>query len=176
MNLSTLFRSRGSDKDHPQGHSYAPIYEQYLAERRQRIRDVLELGVLGGASLHAWREYFPKARIVGLDVECEPLEASRMRIVKCNATIKEELDVALGVQAFDVIVDDASHWECDQLKSFELLAGRLKAGGLYFIEDVQCLETHDKLRALGFEVHDRRTEMNRYRFDDVIAVYQHPVV
>ena len=170
--LSELFRRHGSDKDHPAGHSYGPVYEKLLAPRRDGVFSVLEVGVLGGASLRAWRDYFPSAFVIGVDVSAPTFEEWQVSARRADATKAEDLAAALGDRRFDLIVDDGSHWEHHQLATFELLKPRLKPGGLYVVEDVQCVPTHDKLRALGFEVFDLRAEKSR--FDDVLAVYRHP--
>ncbi len=174
--LSDLFRLHGSDKDADGGHSYGPTYESVMAPRRETVRDVLELGVLGGASLRAWRDYFPHARVIGLDND--PLKTTiaeeRLTTAQADAIDPAQLAAALGARSFDLIVDDASHWEHDQLKSFELLRWRLRPGGVYVVEDIQCNESHDKFTALGFEVIDLRSV--RGRVDDVLAVYTAPLL
>jgi hypothetical protein len=66
------------------GHNYTPVYEAYLGGHRDRAFSLVEIGLgvkgdrwdakivqgrnTGGASLKMWREYFPRARIYGLDV------------------------------------------------------------------------------------------------------------
>ena len=170
--LTELFRRHGSDKDHEQGHSYGQVYDRLLAPVRDTVTRVLEIGVLGGASLRAWRDYFPHALVFGVDTHTPPFEEWQVSARRADATKAEDLDAALGGRAWDLCVDDGSHWEHDQLKTFELLRPKLKPDGIYVVEDIQCLSSHDKFRALGFEVFDLRAEKNR--FDDVIAVYRHP--
>src|SRR5918997_3028829 len=42
-------------------------WERFLAPRRDQAFDLLQIGVGTGASLRTWREWFPAARLVGLD-------------------------------------------------------------------------------------------------------------
>lgn len=172
--LSDLFAKYGSDKN--TYHSYGPIYQSVLAPLLDTVTDVLELGVLGGASLRAWRDFFPNARVVGLDID--PLKTTwgedRIELAVCDAVDVMQLAAALGNRRFDVVIDDASHWEQEQLKSFELLLWRLRPGGVYIIEDVQCLESWPKFEELGFTVHNLLGE--RPTHDNVIAVYIKPEV
>ena len=57
-------------------HKYTPHYERHLQHLRKESFTLLELGIGGykkrrksGASMKMWRWFFPKARIVGLDIE-----------------------------------------------------------------------------------------------------------
>lgn len=173
MKLSDRFALHGSDKHlgTSEGHSYGPVYDAVLAPLKGQISRVLEIGVLGGASIRAWRDYFD-CQVVGLDVAVESRTEWLITVKKCDATNKEQLDLALDDQTFALIIDDGSHWEEHQLKSFELLKDRLRPGGIYVVEDIQCATSHDKFRELGFRIVDLRQV--RHRFDDVLAFYQAP--
>src|SRR3990167_9878462 len=65
--LKQLLNFYGSDKEHR--HGYAKAYEEMLGPMRESARYVVELGVLEGASLRAWRDWFTQAKIIGVDVE-----------------------------------------------------------------------------------------------------------
>lgn len=170
--LSDLFLKYNTDKDGPGGHSYAAVYEEVFGSIRNKVTDVLELGVLGGASLRAWQDYFPNADITGLDIDAEKVGWATDRIftARCDVTEADQLNDVLDGQRFDIIIDDASHWESQQLKSFELLVPRLRPGGIYVVEDIQCDCTHEALEKLGFVIYDRRPVKGRV--DDVIAFYK----
>jgi hypothetical protein len=127
------------------GHNYTKVYEQYLEPLRFLPLLIFELGVggyqypdRGGESLQLWHDYFPNARIVGVDYyEKTGLERERVDIVKGSQD--DPALVAQLVEKFgqpDLIIDDASHI-CDlTIKSFEIFFPILKPGGLYFCEDV----------------------------------------
>lgn len=173
--LSELFREHGSDKhtgDKVIGHSYGPVYDELFTPLQDKIHSVLELGVLSGASLRAWRDFFPDCRVVGLDINVEPREEWMIEVFKCDATHRDEVDVILGDRRFDLIVDDASHWIEDQIISFEILKPRLRPGAIYVVEDVQWVNVHYRFQQLGFKITDMRTQRNK--FDDVLAIYKHP--
>jgi len=109
-----------------------------MKERRRRRFALLELGVYRGSSLRAWRDYLPRATVLGLDVD--PGARSRA----------PEFDVYIGSQAdpelldnvlrdhpdLEVVVDDASHLNTLTFASFDHLFPRLPSGGLYIIEDL----------------------------------------
>jgi hypothetical protein len=124
---------------------YFEIFASYFDRLREQPIDVLELGVHTGASLLIWREYFPKARIVGLDVrDCPPsleqaVAEDRISFIQGDqsnpADLRRCLDLAPEGK-FDIIIDDASHQGALSRASFDFLFPHgLKDKGLYFIED-----------------------------------------
>jgi predicted O-methyltransferase YrrM len=137
VTLDELALKYGSDKCPEILHHYTPFYETLL--RGRRIRRVLELGILRGASLRMWRDYFREAHVFGLDINPEVLfEEERIRTRLCDASDAIELAAVadeLGGH-FDLIVDDASHLSTDQITAAHALWPRLEQGGLLIIEDV----------------------------------------
>jgi hypothetical protein len=143
MNLKDLAIKFGSDKAE---HGYCEFYERSLPKNPKKI---LEIGVLNGASLRMWREYFPDAEIYGLDLfenkvskkwEIEnafddEYGVGKIKVImgnQCNWEILEQLRNL----DFDIIIDDGSHNSRDQMISFFGLYN----GKHYFIEDIQCNE------------------------------------
>lgn len=129
--LGLLFLKYGSDKYH---HGYSEFYEQHLPKNPKKI---LEIGVKNGASILAWKEYFPEAEIHGLDLFMEsPVpEVPGVKFWKGNQCDWRLLE-QLRHEDFDVIIDDGSHNSRDQMIS---LFG-LYSGKHYFIEDLHCCE------------------------------------
>lgn len=115
-------------------HKYLDFYQKQLPKRSFSGR-LLEIGVMDGASLRMWREYYPKAEIVGVDIDDKShLEINGVTILKLDATDPKALD-SLGM--FDIIVDDGSHMTADQQASFEhLYLNQLSPKGYYIIEDL----------------------------------------
>ena len=67
MKLQNLGIKTNTDKAQ---FGYLDIYENYLDKFLSNERlNLLEIGILGGSSLKMWREYFPKATILGADIE-----------------------------------------------------------------------------------------------------------
>lgn len=111
-------------------HKFCDFYEQHLPKKITRL---LEIGVMDGASLKMWRDFYPDAEIIGLDIK-EPQTIPGVKWLKMDATDPESVAL-LG--EFDVIIDDGSHMTADQQKSFELLFEKhLKEGGMYIMEDL----------------------------------------
>lgn len=141
MNLLELAIKYGSDKA---DHSYCPFYEQSLPKSPKKI---LEIGVLKGASLAMWAEYFPYAEVHGLDLFAEnnlkDIEAflwndrgfDNIKLHKGNQCDWLLLEM-LRNEDFDIIIDDGSHNSRDQMITFFGLFN----GKHYYIEDIQCNE------------------------------------
>ena len=119
---------------------YLPIYERLLAPLRLRRCTILELGVYQGDSLQMWRDGFPRATVVGVDLVPPPLDLGpRVHIVQGDQTDPELLGRVRAEHApggFDVIIDDASHVGTTTARSLQVLfEEHLRPGGLYVIED-----------------------------------------
>jgi 23S rRNA U2552 (ribose-2'-O)-methylase RlmE/FtsJ len=136
VNLHQLGLKHSTDKGIV--HHYLLVYEKYLYLLREDIHDVLEVGVDLGRSLRMWRDYFPNASIVGMDInpECKAQDGARIWVAIGDSTKADEVERELGGQMFDLIVDDGSHIPKDQLMTLCWLWPHLRLGGLYFIEDI----------------------------------------
>ncbi|MDR1041214.1 MAG: class I SAM-dependent methyltransferase [Deltaproteobacteria bacterium] len=137
--LEGIGRKHGTDKsaEGPGGHDYLRKYEFFLSPLRDEEFTLLELGIYRGASLRTWEEYFPKARIVGVDVEPETKAMAGGRI----ETVLGDLSKTAFVETLRelearVIIDDASHWWPDQLRSLFVLYPAMPKGGVYIVEDI----------------------------------------
>lgn len=177
--LDRLANKYRSDKGslYYNGHAYAAIYETYLRDKREDEIHVLELGLLrhdvqarnpGGPyddtpSLKMWREYLPKARLVGFDIAdfSTAPQLPGVRILRGDVGRADDLRrlVAETGGEFDVIIDDASHASHHQQTALAWLFPHLKAGGYYFIEDLSyqppelekrdAVKTRDLLKSLS---------------------------
>ncbi|HEV7585630.1 MAG TPA: class I SAM-dependent methyltransferase [Solirubrobacteraceae bacterium] len=119
---------------------YLPIYEQLLGFMRDEAFTLLELGVWGGHSLQMWRDAFPRATIVGIDLA--PPEVAlgpRVHVIQgdqADPELMQRVRNELAPHGFDVIVDDASHIGITTARSLQVLyENHLRAGGIYVIED-----------------------------------------
>jgi len=164
-------------------HSYLPIYEQIFLPMRLDKFNMLEIGVLDGASIAMWLEYLPNANIFGMDVDRHEglVEDSRFTYINCSQSDVERVPTLFANDSLDIVIDDGSHFAEDQILSLHLLWKALKPGGLYFIEDIQtappywrngitywsqyCPYTH---LCSSVEVLDRRSILGRH--DDILVV------
>jgi len=135
--LCALAEKYGCDKTPSILHHYTPLYDMLF--RCRPVRRVLEIGILNGASLRMWRDYFPKAEIFGLEINPDVLFAEdRIQTCQCDASDASSLRAAAALFGghFDLIIDDASHLPSDQITAAWALEPYLAAGGLHVIEDV----------------------------------------
>ena len=115
-NLSRLAAHFGTDKWND--HWYTQHYQRYFEPLRKLPLNLLEIGIggyddsaEGGQSLRMWKAFFPRARIVGLDLHDKTQFAqSRIDIRvgdQTDATLLAALSAEYG--GFDIIIDDGSH-------------------------------------------------------------------
>ncbi len=141
--LQEIGVAHGSDKFTV--HKFGPVYERYLGEMRFDPVRILEIGIggedfeLGGPSLTAWAEYFPNARVVGIDLfDKSALDTDRITTVVCDQSDQAALAQLNDMHGpFDIIIDDGSHKADPTLLSFFTLFHTLRPGGYYVIEDIQ---------------------------------------
>jgi hypothetical protein len=105
---------------------------------------MLEIGVCLGRSLVMWSQFFPEAKLVGVDIVGDdkmehpiPENATVERADQGNPKAMARIGATHG--PFDVILDDGSHQSAHQLVSFRALFQQyLKPGGIYIVEDLEC--------------------------------------
>lgn len=117
-------------------HQYCDFYQQWLPDPAKFKGRLLEIGVMDGASLRMWAEYYPDAEIVGVDIydKSHLVLPANVTVYTMDVTDAEQMDT-LGT--FDIIVDDGSHMTQDQIDSFEwLFKNQLSRSGRYIIEDL----------------------------------------
>lgn len=141
LSLDQIAVQRKTDKQAGR-HGFTKWYEEQWAHLRDRPITLLEMGVKKGASLLMWHDYFPKARILGMDTEesCRSLEQDRIKIV-----IGSQADPELAKQiardwpgGFDIILDDAGHFSDHMIAALDLYFPMVKPGGYYALEDLHA--------------------------------------
>lgn len=132
----------GTDKSSSfsNAHDYLRHYEFFFADYRDRDINLLEIGVLGGRSLKTWKWYFPRARIVGIDIDenCLALREERIEIIIGSQADVRFLNVVGAHYPPSIIIDDGSHLAEHIIVTFETMFPWLAPGGLYVIEDLNC--------------------------------------
>ena len=119
---------------------YHPIYEELFSPLRAARLALLEIGIAAGNSLRAWCDYFPAARVHGIDLRIPPGEfPERVTMHEGDQSdIAFLRRVATAHGPFDVIIDDGSHKPDHWFASWRALAPHLAPGGYYVIEDLQA--------------------------------------
>jgi len=121
------------------GHGYTKYYARHFDALRDQPLKVLEIGVWEGASLQMWAKYFPKATIVGADINIERCKRTpeHCRLWQADQSSTPSLvNMAEHLGPWDIIIDDGSHNPEHQILSFEALWPYVRVGGIYAIEDL----------------------------------------
>jgi SAM-dependent methyltransferase len=100
------------------------------------------MGINGkpGASLRAWRDFFPNSLIYGADIDSRVIfEEERIKTFCCNQTDTESVKSMWEKipDQFDIIVEDGLHKFDANVCFFENSFHKLKIGGHFIIEDIQ---------------------------------------
>lgn len=148
--LNEIATQQGTDKADPYpgkpGHGYTRYYDWLFNPFRNEPIRMMEIGVGGGESIKTWLEYFPNARIYGVDKvhgtnEWNTVGSSpdkRYTFVTGDQT-DETFWKCFAVDYGDnwsIIMDDGGHCNDQIITSFRGLWPILKSGGLYCIEDL----------------------------------------
>jgi predicted O-methyltransferase YrrM len=124
---------------HQAAKRHTDTYARFFAHLRNQPVRLLEIGVASGASLRMWEEFFPLARIVGVDIK---KSAHRHAGERTSVHIGDQSDAgfldALGRAEgpFDIVVDDGGHQMEQHRASLQSLWPHVAAGGCYAIEDL----------------------------------------
>jgi SAM-dependent methyltransferase len=163
--LGILFKQHGSDKSTE--HDYYEVYGSILADKRNKPIRILEIGLgtnnlafqsnmgLGGrpgASLRAFRDWAPKAEVIGADIDRGVLfeeERIKTRFVdQTDPGSLAELASKVG-SGFDLIIDDGLHLPHANLNTIEALQPLLNPRGTLVIEDIDPIHLHYWRAAAG---------------------------
>ena len=139
--LTTSALEHGTDK--ARDHWYTPHYHKRFESFRDEPITLLEIGVggyadpnAGGESLAMWRDYFPRATIVGLDIHPKTLDlGERVHIEQGDITDRRVIaHLAETYGPFDVVIDDGSHMCGDVMAAWAYLWEHVSEGGWYVVE------------------------------------------
>lgn len=136
-------------------HNYTEKYESLFEPLRLTVRTVVECGIgtndpnapssmgatgVPGASLRVWRDYFPNAQVIGLDVDSGTMfseERIHTYIVDQTDPISiAEFWATSGIDDVDIMIDDGLHTVEAGKTLFEHSIQHIRPGGLYIIEDL----------------------------------------
>lgn len=164
-------------------HSYLPVYEELLAPYREKVGNVLEIGLFNGDSFRMFKEYYGgNVRTYGIDcdwhphggmADLTPLMNTMKEVCILDAENEEQVRSRFGVMKFNVIIEDAGHHIEQQLKMYSIFKNYLAKNATYCIEDIQDIDaTRGLFENIDPEkevtILDRRHIKNRY--DDVLVI------
>lgn len=129
--------------------SYIDKYCEHLGG--QSFNNIFELGIFRGGSTVFLNEMLRPQKLIAIDFNEKPVEILD-RYVSENglessvkpyygvdqsdiAALSKIYDECFGNEPLDLVVDDASHYLEETRKSFNFLFPKLRAGGIYIVED-----------------------------------------
>ncbi len=161
----------GSDKvmGFPYGHFYGHFYDELFSTMKEPL-NILEIGVLRGESLRAWRAAFPESKVTGIDT----VDINFPSDLKLNFIHDDVKNIRL-IEKYDVIIDDSSHDLKESLYEIQNFLGNLTEKGVMVIEDIQIPELYIsemmKVLPAGFvmDTYDFRYLSDGKKHDDFIV-------
>ena len=136
-------------------HNYLVCYEKYVSPIRDNVKCLLELGVDWGASIDLWGQYFPNARVHGVELFYHKTKFSRDKFNNrfsfyngdyANPVFLSSMMSIIG-NDIDIIVDDGAHDISTQVIALKALAPYLSNDGYYFLEDLMVNNTEHIVKA-----------------------------
>jgi len=165
-------------------HSYLPLYESLLSSRRERAKNVLEIGIYYGGSILLWNNYFTNAVIHGVEIAhidnlWEGIKGNQnIRLhASTNAYDSEFINrefVSKNIK-FDMVLDDGPHTLDSMIQFVQKYSPLLTDDGILIIEDVQDMSWLESIRAsvpvhLQNYVSTYDLRANKGRYDDIVFV------
>jgi hypothetical protein len=180
MSLEQIVDNSRTDKNTI--HSYLPLYQKLLINKKETAKNVLEVGILKGGSIKLWSDYFTNANVYGLDI---------MHIQDVWDGIKNNKNIILhtSTDAYnndffinnflnknircDFMLDDGPHTLESMKKFIKLYSQIMTDDGILIIEDVQSWNWIDILKnevpenlKKFIKIYDLRP--NKDRYDDIV--------
>ena len=120
------------------------FYENNFSPFRDQELTLVEIGVRSGASLKLWKEYFSRAKIIGIDslrdftvnnipINQDWVSGDRIAYINGDAYIQTTAD---QVNNIDILIDDGPHTVQSHIALLELYIPKMSKNGLIIIEDI----------------------------------------
>ena len=148
--LDKLFSYYGTDKSEyskdkkDKTHGFSKYYEKHLSFLKKKKIRILEIGSFSGASAAAFSKYFSNCEIYCLDINISNFRYYSKKInvfglnssnTKMVSKFLKKINLKETFKYFDIIIDDGSHKNSDQLNTLNHFYQYLVDGGFYVIED-----------------------------------------
>ena len=148
--LDKLFSHYGTDKSEYskdkkyRNHGFSKYYEKHLSFLKNKKIKILEIGSFSGASAAAFSKYFSNSEIYCLDINISNFKyySKKIHVFGLNSSNPKMVSKFIkkindkdNLKCFDVIIDDGSHKQSDQLNALNHFYEYLVGDGFYVIED-----------------------------------------
>jgi hypothetical protein len=180
MNLEEIVDNSRTDKNTI--HSYLPLYQNLLINKKETAKNVLEIGIYKGGSIKLWNDFFTNANVYGLDIMnsdyvWEGIKNNKKIILHTSIDaynndffINNFLNKNIRC---DFMLDDGPHSLESMVQFIKLYSQIMTDDGILIIEDVQSWDWIDILKYVVPEnlkqfikIYDLRS--NKDRYDDIV--------
>lgn len=126
-------------------HPYTLFYNSLFKNYRDASLNIAELGILDGASLLMWRDYFPNSTLYGFEYNMDFINNFQNKYKKNNTllsyiNVNDENNIQSEFKKmnaqYDIIIEDTTHQMDDQIRVIKNTYQYLKPGGIMIIEDI----------------------------------------
>ena len=126
-------------------HPYTLFYDGLFKNKKNDSLKIAELGILDGASLLMWKEYFTNAEIFGFEYSeyyinkfKNNFNNDRITLSNIDVTNNDSIINAFSKMnvSYDIIIEDTTHQFEDQIRVIENVYNYLKPGGILIIENI----------------------------------------
>ncbi len=126
-------------------HPYTLFYNSIFRDKKDANLVIAELGILEGASLLMWRDFFKNASIYGFEYFPDLINSFKQkfdntRITLAEVNVHSQPSIVNAFQSsgmqYDLIIDDTTHQFEDQLRFIETTHQYVKPGGMIIVEDI----------------------------------------
>ena len=158
--LDNLFSHYDTDKANfiismkKPGHGFSKFYETHLNSFKEKKIRILEIGSYSGAAAAAFVKYFSNCEVYCLDVNLRNFKYASKKIHAFGLDVSNhkmmlkflsEINFAESIKYFDVVIDDGSHIQSDQLIALNFFYKHVASNGFYIIEDYKYPNYHKHL-------------------------------
>jgi len=126
-------------------HLFTEFYNDFFFKFKDKEINILEIGILNGASIRMLACFFEKAKIYGIDNNPKsindvkfPIFENRIKTYLCSQIDFNKIDELFKNIKFDIIIDDGSHLTSHQRKTLGHMFNYLNSDGIYICEDLHA--------------------------------------
>ena len=180
MSLAELVNNLRTDKNTL--HSYLPLYQNLLINKKETAKNVLEIGINNGGSIKLWSDFFINANVHGIDILSiddiweDIKNKERIILYTSSDAYNNEFFITHFLNKnikYDFMLDDGPH-TLESMQQFIKLYSQIMADdGILIVEDVQSWDWIDILKnevpehlKQFIKIYDLRANKNRY--DDIV--------
>tara|TARA_B100001093_G_scaffold518937_1_gene605670 strand:- start:823 stop:1572 length:750 start_codon:yes stop_codon:yes gene_type:complete len=137
-----------------QRRSYTPVYDIIFEKFKNKKIKLAEIGIAESKSVKMWRNYFKKALIYGFDFDQKFInDGKKLKLPKTfynHINVKSATSIRKSLKKlntkFDIIIDDSTHDENDQIRLVLNSHKFLKKGGIIVLEDIESYNDQVELK------------------------------